>query len=149
MRSVPDISNIVYQQSLSPAVQFSRLPGDKGYLHYAFLVTFTPPVGTGSLPNMGNSRSHIHAHARTRMQTYICAQAHTIGIRKLAVRFHPDPTNHPLKPSAPNRPHFVWRSRGEKEARDVGANAGAVEGRQATLLTLWPPGGECGLARCE
>lgn len=30
-----------------------------------------------------------------------------------------------------------------------GEREGAVEGRQATLLTRRPPGGERGLARCE
>lgn len=96
------------------------------------MVTFTPRIGRYRI--IAQHRKLVLANTYTRAR----ARTHT-GIRKLVVRFHPDPTT-PFKPSAPNRPHFVRRPRGEKEARGVGADAGAVEGRQATLLTLWPPG---------
>lgn len=106
---------------------------------------------------MGNSHSHINAHLRVYTHTHthtpriititlahIRVETRThVGIRKLVVRFHPDPTNQPTTTPSNHRPLTVRTLcgvQGVRKRRGAEASAGAVEGRQATLLTRWPPG---------
>lgn len=96
------------------------------------MVTFTPRTGRYRIIAQHGKLVFVHTYTRAsaRANSYTPRYSWSVSIL----------TQPPPQTQAPNRPHFVQRPRGEKEARGVGADTGAVEGRQATLLTLWPPG---------